>query len=109
MIDPDEVAGRVADGEVARAPRLIGRLLHDLGARCAHLLEGGVEIVGLEVDAVQRALCDQAGERVGVGGAAVQVVRQDDRDAWLRGGADRDPAEIAAGDVVAQSRPSASR
>ena len=68
----------------------------------AQLLEGGVEVVGVEVDAVQRALGEQRGERVAVGGAAVEVVREDDRDAGLGGGADGDPAEVSAGDVVAQ-------
>ena len=66
------------------------------------LLEGGVEVVGVEVDAVQGALGDEGGERVAVGGAAVQVVREDDRDVGLGGGADGDPAEVSAGDVVAQ-------
>jgi hypothetical protein len=56
----------------------------------------------VEVNAVQGALGEQGGERVGVGGAAVQVVREDDRDAGLGGGADGDPAEVLAGDVVAQ-------
>ena len=102
LVDAHQVAGRVAHGEVPRAPRLVGRLLHDLGARGAHLLEGGVEVVGVEVDAVQRALGEQGGERVAVGGAAVQVVREDDRDAGLGGGADGDPAEVFLGDVVAQ-------
>ena len=68
----------------------------------AQLLEGGVEVVGVEVDAVQGALGEEGGERVAVGGAAVQVVREDDRDAGLGGGADGDPAEVFAGDVVAQ-------
>ena len=47
-------------------------------------------------------LASERGERVGVSGAAVQVVREDDRDAGLGGRADGDPAEVAAGDVVAQ-------
>ena len=54
------------------------------------------------MDAVQSTLGDEGGERVAVGGAAVQVVREDDRDARLGGGADGDPAEVFAGDVVAQ-------
>jgi hypothetical protein len=33
---------------------------------------------------------------------AVEVVREDDRDAGLGDGADGDPAEVLAGDVVAQ-------
>jgi hypothetical protein len=56
----------------------------------------------VEVDAVQGALGDEGGDRVAVGGAAVQVVREDDRDASLGGGADGDPAEAFPGDVVAQ-------
>jgi len=102
LVDADQVARRVADGEVLGAPELLGRLLHDLGARGAHLLEGGVEVVGVEVDAVQGALGQQGGERVDVGGAAVQVVGEDDPDVGLGGGADGDPAEVFAGNVVAQ-------
>ena len=64
--------------------------------------ERPVEVVGVEVDAVQRALRDQRGDRVAVGGAAVQVVGEDDPDLGLGGGADGDPAELPAGDVVAQ-------
>ena len=101
LIDADEVPGRVTHGKVPCAPELLGRLLHDLGAGVAHPLEGGVEIVGVEVDPVQGALGDETGDRLGVGGAAVQVVREDDRDAGLGGGADGDPAEVFAGDVVA--------
>jgi hypothetical protein len=56
----------------------------------------------VEVNAVQGALGDEGGERVLVCGAAVQVVREDDRDALLGGGADGDPAEVSFGDVVAQ-------
>src|SRR4051812_40856099 len=52
LIDPDHVAGRVADGEVLRAPELLGRFLDDLRAGVADLGEGGVEVVGPEVDAV---------------------------------------------------------
>ena len=102
LVDAHQIAGWVTHGEVPRAPRLLGRLLHDLGAGGAYLLERGVEVVGVEVDAVQGALGDEGGERIAVGGAAVQVVREDDRDAGLRGGADGDPAEAVAGDVVAQ-------
>ena len=56
LVDAHQVAGRVTHGTVPRAPRLLGRLLHDLGARSAQLLEGGVEVVGVEVDAVEGAL-----------------------------------------------------
>src|ERR1043165_4214856 len=53
------------------------------------------------MDAVERALGDQRGDRLAVGGAAVEAVREADRDARLGGGADRDPAEALVGDVVA--------
>lgn len=69
------------------------------------MLEGGVEVVGAEVDAVHRALGHERGDHVAVGRAAVQVVREDDLDAGLRGGADGDPAEALAGDVVPQFQP----
>ncbi|HWT90261.1 MAG TPA: hypothetical protein VN179_04020 [Solirubrobacterales bacterium] len=68
LVDPHKVARRVADGEVPRAPRLLGRLFDDLGARVAHLLEGRVEVLGVEVDAVEGALGDEAGDRLLVGG-----------------------------------------
>jgi hypothetical protein len=102
LVDAHHVAGRVAHGAVARAPRLVGRLLHDLGVRGAQLREGRVEVVGVEVHAVQRALREERLKRVAVGGAAVQIVRKDDCDPRLGGGADGDPAEVFAGDVVAQ-------
>jgi hypothetical protein len=102
LVDADHVARGVAHGEVPGAPRLVGRLLDDLAARGADRGEGGVDVVGFEVHAVQRALGDKAGQRVDVGRAAVQVVGEDDADFWLGGGADREPAELAAGDVVAQ-------
>src|SRR5947207_1296555 len=102
LVDPDQVAGRVADGEVPRAPELVGRLLHDLGARGANLLEGGVEVVGVEVDPVEGALGEEGRDRVPVGRAAVHVVGQDDRYAGLSGRTDGDPPEVVVGDVVAQ-------
>ena len=56
----------------------------------------------MEVDAVQSPLGEEGGERVVVGGAAVQVVREDDRDAGLGASADSDPAEVFASHVIAQ-------
>ena len=50
---------------------------------------------------LQRALGDQRGDRVAVGGTAVQVVREDDPDLGLCCGTDGDPAEVSAGHVVA--------
>ena len=54
------------------------------------------------MDPVERPLGHERGHGVGIGGAAVQVVGEDDGDAGLGGGADGDPAEVAFGDVVAQ-------
>src|SRR5688500_17261796 len=54
--DADEVAGRVADRAVAHAPGLRCGLLEHLGARCPHLLERGVEVVGTEDRRLQRTL-----------------------------------------------------
>ncbi len=101
LIHAHHVARGVAHREVLRAPELLGRLLHDLRARVADLREGGVEVAGLEMDTGQRALGDEAGDGVEVGGAAVEVVRQHDRDVRLGGRADRDPAKAFIGDVVA--------
>src|SRR5262245_36954709 len=56
LLDPDEVAGRVADGAVATAVRLVGRLLDDLGVTRLHAFEGPVEVGGCQVDAGERAL-----------------------------------------------------
>ena len=47
-------------------------------------------------------LATRRGDGVAVGGAAVQVVGEDDRDVGLGGGADGDPAEVPFVDVVAQ-------
>ena len=60
LVDAHQIARRVTHGTVSRAPRLFGRLLDDLGARGAYLLEGGVEVVGVEVDAVQAPLATRA-------------------------------------------------
>ncbi len=57
------------------------------------------------MNAVERALGDERRERVAVGGAAVEVVGEDDRDVGLGGCADGDPAEVTAGYVVAQVEP----
>jgi hypothetical protein len=83
LVDADQVAGRVADGAVPRAPRLVGRLLDDLGTGGDQPVEAGVEIVAVEVDAVEGALGDESGDRLAIGSAAVQVVGEDDRDAGL--------------------------
>src|SRR5262249_59693282 len=64
--------------------------------------ERSVEVIGVEVDAVKRALRNERGDRVAISWAAANVVRQDDRDAGLGARADRDPAEAVVGDIVVQ-------
>ena len=51
-VDPDQVAGRIAEGAVADTVRLIGRLLHDVGAAGLQLVEDAVQVVGGQGDAV---------------------------------------------------------
>src|ERR1700754_4006631 len=105
LVDAHQIARRVAHGEVPRSPRLVGRLLDDVRARGLELLEAGVEVVAVEVDAGEGALGDEGGDGGVVGGAAVEVVRQHDRDVGLRLRADRDPEELAFADVVALLQP----
>src|ERR1043165_5697795 len=47
LVDANQVARWIAHGAVARAPRLVGRLLHDLGVGGTQLLESGVEVVAV--------------------------------------------------------------
>src|SRR5690349_4562653 len=56
LLDPDEVAGRVAEGAVAQPVGLIGGLLDDLGAARLDPGERLVEVRGREVDAGEGAL-----------------------------------------------------
>ena len=104
FLDADHVARRVAEGAVADAVRLLGRLLDDLGAAGLQLLEGAVEVGGGQDDADVAALGHHLGDGAalvvgdaGVGGRRVQ----DDGRAGLAGGADRDPAHPLVPDVVA--------
>ena len=46
LLDADHVARGVAEGAVADAVRLLGRLLDDLGVAGLQPLEGAVEVVG---------------------------------------------------------------
>ena len=92
------------NGAVANAPRLVGRLLDDLGVAGLQLLEGAVEVRGGQVDAGVGALGHHLGDGAalvvgdaGVGGRRVQ----DDGRAGLVGGADRDPVHPSVLDVVA--------
>ena len=46
LLDADQVAGGIAEGAVADAVRLLGRLLDDLGVAGLQPLEGAVEVLG---------------------------------------------------------------
>src|ERR1700682_5753712 len=48
LLDADQVARGIAEGAVANAVRLLGRLLDELGAGGLHPLEGAVEVGGGE-------------------------------------------------------------
>ena len=103
LLDPDQVAGRIADGAVPNAPGLLGGLLDDVGVACLEPLERAVEVPRREIDAAVRALGHHLGDDpalvvgdAGVGGRRVQ----DDGRAGLAGRADRDPAQAVVVDVV---------
>src|SRR5215218_8394332 len=104
LLDADHVARGVAEGGVAHAVRLLGRLLHDLGAAGHDPLEGAVEVLRGQVDAEVAALGHQFGDgallvlrQAGGGGRRVQ----DDGRVGLAGRADRDPAHAAVAHVEA--------
>jgi hypothetical protein len=61
------------------------------------------------VDAVERALGEEAGDRVAVVGAAVDEVGEDDGDVLLRAGADGDPRQPSLATSLRTSSPSWSR
>src|SRR5262249_57485471 len=63
LLDADQVARGIANGAVANAVRLLGRLLDDLGATCLHLVEGRVEVGGGQVDARVGSLGHHLGDR----------------------------------------------
>ena len=98
------VARGVAEGAVADAVRLLGRLLDDLGVAGLQPLEGAVEVRGGQdergVGALGHHLGDGAALVVGDAGVGGRRV-QDDGRAGLVGRADRDPAHPAVADVVA--------
>src|SRR5215207_527452 len=102
LVDADQVARGIADGAVAYAVRLLGRLLDDFGAGLQPR-KGAVEVVGGQGDdgecALGHHLCDGAALVVGDAGVGGRRV-QNDGCAGLVGGADRDPAHHAVSDVV---------
>src|SRR5215467_2467254 len=105
LADADQVARGIAEGAVAYPVRLLGRLLDDLGAAGLQPLEGAVEVGGGQGDvgvaALGHHLYDGAALVVGDAAAGRGRRLQDDGRAGLVGGADRDPAQPAVSDVVA--------
>src|SRR4051794_33235383 len=67
LLDADQVARGIAEGAVADAVRLLGRLLDDLGVAGLHLLEGAIEVPGGQQDPAVGAL----GYHLGDGAALV--------------------------------------
>src|SRR5919201_520663 len=94
LLNPDERAGRVAEGAVAHSVRLIGRLLDDLGVAGLQPIEGAVDVLGGQVDAGVGALGHHLGDGaallVGDAGRGGRRV-QDGRGAGAGGRPDGDP------------------
>src|SRR5262245_40560091 len=91
LLDAEQVAGRVAEGAVADAVGLVGRLLHDLGVTRLEAFERAVQVIRGEVDAREGALGHHLGDRAllllgdaGRGGGRIQH----DRGAGLAGRTD---------------------
>src|SRR5580704_425469 len=101
LLNADQVPRRVAEGTVAYAPRLGRGLLEHLGARCPHLLEGGVEVVRAEDRSLQRPLGHERQEGIALRlRAPTMRLREDDVEV-LSWAADGHPAEFSRLDVVA--------
>ncbi len=104
LLDADQVARRVADGAVANAVRLVGRLLDDLDVAGLEPLEGAVDVLGGQVDHGVGALGHHLGDGAAlvVGDAGVDGRRvEDDGRLRLVGRADGDPAHPLVADVEA--------
>src|SRR5215203_1205017 len=104
LLDADQIARGIADGAVANAVRLLGRLLDDLGAAGLQPREDAVEVGGGQQDdgvgTLGHHLGDGAALVIGDAGVGERRV-QDDGRAWLADGTDRDPAHPPVSDVVA--------
>ena len=102
------VAGRITEGAVAGAVRLLRRLLDDLRVGGLDPLEGAVEVAGREVDARIGAFGHHLGDRAELvlrdAGSRFRRI-QDDRGIGLISGADREPVHPAVLDVVADLEP----
>src|SRR6266540_485517 len=104
LLDADQVARGIAEGAVANPIRLLDRLLDDLGVAGLQPREGAVEVLCGQEDPAVGALGHHLGDGAAlvVGDAGVGGRRpQEDGRAGLVGGADRDPAQLAVADVVA--------
>ena len=89
LVDADQVARGIAEGAVANAVGLLGRLLDGLGAAGLQPIEDAVEVVGGQGDGGVAALGDQLedGAAFVVGDAGVGGRRvQDDGRARLMAG-----------------------
>src|SRR3954447_884680 len=96
LLDADEVAGGIAEGAVADAVGLLGRLLDDLGVAGLQPLERAVEVGGGQVDAGEGALGHHLGDRAPLvlgdaGGGGRRV--QDDRRVGVGGGGGGGPVD----------------
>src|SRR3712207_4832152 len=84
LLDADHVACGVAEGAVADSVRLLGRLLHDLGAAGLQLREGAVEVGGGQVDtevaALGHQLVDGAALVLGDAGGGGRRMQHDGRE-----------------------------
>ena len=101
LVDADHVAGGVAEGAVARAPRLDDGFLEDLGAGRAEGFERGVEIVRGEHQHGHHALGEQLLDGVAIGLRAAGVRRgQNELEVRLGIAAERNPTLAVRADVV---------
>lgn len=101
LVDADHVAGRIAEGAVAWAPRLVDGLLEDLGAGRTKGFERGVEIIRGEHEHGHDAFGEEFLDGVPVGLGAAGVRRREDKlEVGLGVAAQGDPALAVGADVV---------
>src|SRR4051794_41851899 len=103
LLDPEQIAGGIADREVANPVRLLDRFLNHVGVTGLQPLEGPVEVLGGQQEDAVGALGHHLGDGAALllGDAGIDSRRmQDDRRPGLVQRADRDPAHPAVADVV---------
>src|SRR5690242_19399438 len=104
LLEPDQVARRVAERAIPDAVRLVHRLLQHLAATLANVLERRVAVVRAEVDAAEQALGEQLLHDLAVGRRRVRVGErrlEDAVDVGLALGPDRGPPRALVLDVIA--------